>query len=833
MAKLPTREALGALPSPLRSRRTLARIELPRTSPGEIVGAGVVQFGRGIAKVAEAADAIEDHELRRQAFETETRFQEFQWNQQQALADSARKVEPGQVKDFAENWTAGYVDSAKEFMKGVPDRIKPLYEQKLLRTERDLYGTATTFARNEEERVTVGDLTTLRENVHRARSRVSSTDELDAITADYERAVRSSPLSRIRQDELIEEGRRPIGLSHLDGQPPDRVKTLFDARTQPVTTEGLLRRFEGFREQAYWDKNAYRVGYGSDTVTQADGTVVPVTKDTRITREDAERDLARRSKEFAAVAASQVGEDAWAALPENVRAALTSVAYNYGSLPKSVVQAVGAGDVQQIANAVRSLPANRNRRSQEADVIGGGPGYPAALAALSDEDWRRTVDRADAQIKRDEARTAADTAEDYEWQIINAAAGKATLPARADIEGDRILTPQARNSLLVRYDSANRELVKQQRFRARFDDPGAGSFNPFDAEDRKGVDAVFRELGGDKAALAAVIQRTGMVPNSVATKMRGDLVSNDPTRVEAALQWTTGLIARNPKIFAGTTGHEEFDKAALKFQNDVEEFGFTSKEATKRYIDSLTPEYKQRVAAKIKGEDLNDIVKKKLVVDDLRSTFDDSFLGWRRNPVIAFEPKTRKAMFEDYEQLFREFYLEGGDVAEAKSLAQRQLKRVWGVTSVSGANVVMRYAPEQAPAYHGIDDISRKIADQAIAAVKEETGQDITRAQLRLSPVPGGRTSIAYWRGEPPPYLVFWRDKNNVLVHQLNPGRAFVADPVSMRQAQSTSREEAFGAEREYRDIARQPQPTIMRKEQKAVERRRRERALTDSELTD
>ena len=34
----------------------------------------------------------------------------------------------------------------------------------------------------------------------------------------------------------------------------------------------LIKRFEGFRTTPYWDVNAYRTGYGSDTVTLADGS---------------------------------------------------------------------------------------------------------------------------------------------------------------------------------------------------------------------------------------------------------------------------------------------------------------------------------------------------------------------------------------------------------------------------------------------------------------------------------------------------------------------------------------------------------------------------------
>lgn len=138
------------------------------------------------------------------------------------------------------------------------------------------------------------------------------------------------------------------------------------------TTADLIRQEEGFREGAYWDVNAYRTGYGSDTYTTADGQVHAVTADTRITREDAERDLSRRIGEFAGRAAIKIGEDAWNGLTDGARAAITSVTYNYGNTPDSVSEAAKTGDPQKIADAIAALPANPARRQREAAVALGG-----------------------------------------------------------------------------------------------------------------------------------------------------------------------------------------------------------------------------------------------------------------------------------------------------------------------------------------------------------------------------------------------------------------------------------------------------------------------------
>jgi hypothetical protein len=97
----------------------------------------------------------------------------------------------------------------------------------------------------------------------------------------------------------------------------------------------------------------------------------------RVSREDAERDLQRRIQtEFVPKAAAKVGEDVWATLPENTRAALTSVAYNYGTVPSRIVPAVQSGNPETIARAIESLAGdnkgiNAGRRMQEANIARG------------------------------------------------------------------------------------------------------------------------------------------------------------------------------------------------------------------------------------------------------------------------------------------------------------------------------------------------------------------------------------------------------------------------------------------------------------------------------
>lgn len=140
--------------------------------------------------------------------------------------------------------------------------------------------------------------------------------------------------------------------------------------------KSILRKEEGFRDTPYFDVNAHRVGYGSDTTVRADGRVVRVTPGLTVTRDDAERDLDHRlSNVEGARVREQLGET-WARLPANIQGALLSVGYNYGSLPAAVVSAVRSGGVEAIASAVSGLDSNPERRQREAAIIRGGA--PAA-----------------------------------------------------------------------------------------------------------------------------------------------------------------------------------------------------------------------------------------------------------------------------------------------------------------------------------------------------------------------------------------------------------------------------------------------------------------------
>ena len=201
------------------------------------------------------------------------------------------------------------------------------------------------------------------------------------------------------------ERQRMLGLYRDEGEDPSGRLPGSNLGTAPggalTGTASLIAGFERFRPTPYEDMTmrggqrvsaGLRTGYGSDTITRPDGTVVRVAPGMQVSEEDARRDLIRRiDTEFTPRATQAVGAETWATLPVQAQEALVSITYNYGSLPRSVAAAAKTGDVARIAAAVEGLATdnsgiNRERRFAEAAHIrsalaGGQAGAPAATPA--------------------------------------------------------------------------------------------------------------------------------------------------------------------------------------------------------------------------------------------------------------------------------------------------------------------------------------------------------------------------------------------------------------------------------------------------------------------
>jgi tape measure domain-containing protein len=199
------------------------------------------------------------------------------------------------------------------------------------------------------------------------------------------------------------------------------------AETRSASTKkafDLIAGYEKFRPNAYKDwtmrngervNSGYRVGFGSGTVTLDDGSIQKVTEGISTTLANATSNLEHRIEtEFMPGVKRDIGAERFASFNADQQAVLTSIAYNYGSLPDRIIKAVKEGTTEDVYNAIRGLGSdnsgvNRTRRNSEAEqFLSGAPEGVREDITLKREQ-KKVYDDVLASIREETAAIAAET----------------------------------------------------------------------------------------------------------------------------------------------------------------------------------------------------------------------------------------------------------------------------------------------------------------------------------------------------------------------------------------------------------------------------------------
>ncbi|QFT47810.1 Phage-related minor tail protein [Roseivivax sp. THAF40] len=274
------------------------------------------------------------------------------------------------------------------------------------------------------------------------------------------------------------------------------IKALSGTTDGREATAVLLRRLESFIPTPEWDVNALRIGYGSDTITLPDGSSKEVVEGMRISVEEANRDLYRRIGEFQSTVVRQIGSDRFSSFTAAQQAALNSIAYNYGSLPKRILDEVRGGTNADIAEAIRGLGGdnkgiNRGRRNTEAAIFSRIIGVGA-----QEEAFIKDAEEAERKAKEAAAELTAERAEQAE-----------TLQRLLEIGDDQIAQLELEASL------AGKSAGEQARLRFMFEQLTAAKKAGIDPEKQLTQDGrllidVYREQADALAARTAAQEQS-------------------------------------------------------------------------------------------------------------------------------------------------------------------------------------------------------------------------------------------------------------------------------------------------------------------------------------
>ena len=188
--------------------------------------------------------------------------------------------------------------------------------------------------------------------------------------------------------------------------PPSDTTTISDqttteTSTQTTTTQStstpdldilaaipFIKDQEGFESEPYPDpkddpNGRLSIGYGSDTITKPDGSFYKITRKSRVTEQDAERDLIRRIKtEFRPRVIQRLrdrGVD-YNTVDTKIQVVFIDLAYNYGTLFYDFVEAYKAngkqGVIEELNNRIERFDRGergqvKTRRIAEKRYLGG------------------------------------------------------------------------------------------------------------------------------------------------------------------------------------------------------------------------------------------------------------------------------------------------------------------------------------------------------------------------------------------------------------------------------------------------------------------------------
>lgn len=297
-----------------------------------------------------------------------------------------------------------------------------------------------------------------------------------------------------------------------------------------------------------------------------------------------------------------------------------------------------------------------------------------------------------------------------------------------------------------------------------------GSFNPYSAEDRKGVSLAYdaatggQSLFGDgnaQAVLGYMYSRSGVVPKTAMNEIRAGLLSSDPKMVAAAASVAAQLDGVNRGGLEAAENGEALQTAAAKYNHLTQTLGLTNEQAGQRMIDMADPEKQRQRAALLESKPVKDRLKS-IDAAEVRNIYDPGMFGF--DPDLGESPLAESAMVADYRAMFEESLVEAdGDEELAETLASDRFQRLYGPSplTLAGDGVITRLPPEKTyPA--GPDGTHGYIREQAIEALTAEgvEAEDVFLAYY-------DETEQDYRAGQPARYQVWYKQNGELQLYSL------------------------------------------------------------------
>jgi len=339
---------------------------------------------------------------------------------------------------------------------------------------------------------------------------------------------------------------------------------------------------------------------------------------------------------------------------------------------------------------------------------------------------------------------------------------------------------------------------------------GKLTIDPYSTEGKKVVDGIEEQImkglpaEQHQSVTEELVRQSGIVPQKTFNGIRAGLDSTDIGKVEAAAQAAARISQINPVALSRRDGGAGVQQRADDFNYFVNTLNLSPTEAAQKIAEMNNPDkQRERKALEPAAKEF----KKQIEGEDIASMFDDSWLPGN-DPQVGFTEGQALGIQAEYQAIAEEqFYKANGNPDIAKARAQAEMKRLYGVTELTGKAVVMKHPPERYwPANTavpggilGAGDPLGYIKDQLRSEIRT-TDPEFDDNSIQFVTTPA--TDAMIKRGEMPGYAVFYADKNGVL--QTFPGKLWRPDVASAKGDMATQQQKAIEAAKEADQFQRE-----------------------------
>lgn len=780
---------------------------IPSTQVDDGVGRGLQRLGAAVSDHSEVM-----HRLEMARIEQNQRIDEFATNQaflrlgddmNAAFAETQANIDPS-GKGFTETVSGIFNKRAETFLQSVPDFLKPKFSE-LLATSRNQWVDKAAAA--EVDQRNTWYRSSIVERAEVLQSQVFSDPTMfDAAKEDAFRAIDASGLPPVEKEELKKKVEETFSLAVAE-------REIREAEADPSKAAGVARRLglpldkpTAYREaiaaiESRGSGDYAAVGPRHKTLGRPLGRYQIMEANIR--------PWSRKHLGF------EITPEQFLANPQYQDAIFdgefAGYVKKYGLEGAAQAWFGGAGAVGKtdrkdvFGTDVGGYGAKFLRELKR--IEGGSPTDPR-YASLSLSERLTIYDKVQAAAQRGETAIKA-----QQTALYNAEKGALELGIQT---GEVVSVQQIMASNLT--DAHKADLISALRSR-RGDEiaiaeavqafqSGTLKVDPYSTEGKKTVDGLYSaiEKSVDTEILPAVteeiVKQTGLVPQTVTNNLRRVMESTVPADVAEAAQWAQRISSINPAALGRREGGKELQQFADDFSYYVNKLNLSPEDAARRIIEKRDPD---KVRDRKALEPLAKEFTKEMAEVDLASEFDDSFLGWRSNPELGFSPGQEAGLKAEFMAIAEdEFYRANGDADIAKNRALQTMKRLYGVTNMTGRKVVMKHPPERywPDLSEGwFEDPLNYARTQLEADLKElYPDPDMSRVQLVTTP----QTDAMVKRGEMPAYAVLYMDNDGVL--QTLPGKLWRPD-FEREKARIQELQEGNAQDKQRReDIARDKQ---------------------------